>query len=597
MSDPSMPPAEQARSLEVVEDRPVVGPPPSGPVEGHEPSVSPSIVDSTTIGERCAWSVVWIGTLIGGIDLWGTWSDWVWAGYLAPIFVVMGIAGMAVTWLVRSPRPLAFQITAFGSVALVTLSRQAVGIHTRKYYSTDSAAFNQVAARLVLHGHNPYTSSMAAAARFLQFPLNFWTYTVDGGHVSHVSYPAGSFLLQVPALALGFHHEVVDWIDLFAWVLTVVLIFALLPNTVRWFAGVILVIPIFSGIFTSGGTDAVFLPFMVLAVWRWDRFCGGRGMGAARFIGPVALGLACATKQTPWFCVPFLVLGVFLEAANGQGRPFRRAGGYLAIVIGIFFAVNLPYIVWAPRAWARGTLLPFTHPLVLDGQGLATLALHGVVRGVSLPLLTLAGALVYLTLVVAFIVWYPQMKRLWLILLPLTFFVSTRSLSSYLIDFLPLTVVAVVTVAPGVRPSFISGRGRFPLPSGLAAVGVGMAAVGVAIAAFASPPLQLAVRATTSSHTATKFDSVTVTVHNTTDQTVVPHFMVTVGSGHPNGFWFQSHHRPVVIQAGGTAVVTLFPPDWTFAPTHGTHWLVEAYTSSPRALSTSPLQFWKLGKP
>ncbi len=591
------PEADEPTRLEVVATHPNEGDEGSGSVDTEARNLVAPSLDPTTIAERCAWSVVWIGTLIGGVDLWGSWSSWVWAGYLAPIFVLVGIGGMAATWLVRSPRQLAFQLVAFCSVAFVTLSRQGVSIHTRKYYSTDSAAFNQVAAKLAFHGHNPYSASMAAATRLLQYPFDYWTYTVDGGHVSQFSYPAGSFLLDLPALALGFRHEIVDWIDLYAWALAMVLVFALLPKTLRWFAGVVLIIPIFSDIFSSGGTDAVFLPFLVLALWRWDRFCSGRGMGAARWIGPVALGLACATKQTPWFCVPFLLVGVYLEAVNNGGRPLRRAGGYLAIVVGIFFAVNLPYIVWAPRAWVRGTLLPFTHPLVLDGQGLATLALHGVVRGVSLPLLTLAGVLVYLTLLVSFVVWYPQMKRLWLILLPLTFFVSTRSLSTYLIDFLPLTVIAIVSVAPGVRPSFISGRGRFPLPFSLAAVATGVAAIGVAVAAFASPPLQLQVRSTTSSQTATKLDSVTLTVHNTTGQAVTPHFMVTIGSGHPDGFWFQSGHRPVVVQAGATVTVTLIPPDWTFAPTHGTQWLVQAYTSSPRALSTSPLQFWKLGKP
>jgi uncharacterized membrane protein len=593
MSDPVSPRSLEPTRLEVVADD-------AGPVTAGDLSPAPApapALDPTTVAERCAWTVVWIGTLIGGIDLWGAWSSWVWAGYLAPAFVAVGIAGMASSWLVRTPRSLVFQLLAFCSVAFVTLSHQAVGIHTRKYYSTDSGAFNQVAAKLAFHGHNPYTTSMAAASKLLQYPLDYWTYTVNGGHVSHVSYPAGSFLLEVPALALGFRHEIADWIDLYAWVLTVVLLFALLPKNLRWFPGVVLIIPIFSGIFASGGTDAVFLPFLVVAVWQWDRFCGGRGMGAARWIGPVALGLACATKQTPWFLVPFLLVGVFVEAMNNGGRPFRRAGAYLAIVVGIFLAVNLPYILWAPRAWVRGTLLPFTHPLVIDGQGLATLALHGVVGGVSLSLLTLAGGLVYLTLLVAFVVWYPQMKRIWLILLPLTFFVSTRSLSSYLIDFLPLAVLAVVSVAPGIRPAFVTGRGRFPLPFSLAAVAAGVAAVGVAVAAFASAPLQLDVRSTTSSHTATKLDSVTVTVHNTTGQAVTPHFMVTIGSGHPDGFWFQSHHRPVVVQAGGTVTVTLFPPDWTFAPTHGTQWIVQAYTSTPHALSVSPLQFWKLGKP
>ncbi len=43
--------------------------------------------------------------------------------------------------------------------------------------------------------------------------------------------------------------------------------------------------------------------------------------------------------------------------------------------------------------------------------------------------------------------------------------------------------------------------------------------------------------------------------------------------------------------------MTIAPGSYASAPLHGTHWLVLAYTTSPEALSTSPLLFWKLGKP
>ena len=66
-------------------------------------------------------------------------------------------------------------------------------------------------------------------------------------------------------------------------------------------------------------------------------------------------------------------------------RPVRMVVRYLAIVVGIFAVVNLPFVIWRPAAWARGTFLPFLQPLVADGQGLVTLALHGIAHGVSLP--------------------------------------------------------------------------------------------------------------------------------------------------------------------------------------------------------------------
>ena len=118
----------------------------------------------------------------------------------------------------------------------------------------------------------------------------------------------------------------------------------------------------------------------------------------------------------------------------------------------------------------------------------------------------------------------------------------------------------------------------------------------VSVLAFSSPPLQLDVASFYSSHSATLLNSVTVEVRNTTDRTVVPHFMVTIGSSHPSGFWHTLDRRPVVLGPHASAVVNLRPPTFTGAPTHGSYWLVQAYTSSPAALSNSPLQHWRLGK-
>jgi uncharacterized membrane protein len=546
--------------------------------------------------ERCAWSLVWLGAIVGGLDLWSSWSSWPPASYLAPLVVLVAVIGLAGCWLVGDPRSPLLQLSALATSLVAILGHQGIGIHLRQYYSTDSGAFNQVAAHLLAHGANPYTSTMAPAARLLQTPSAFWTYTVSGGHVTEVSYPAGSFLLEVPAFLLGFHHQVVDWTDLFAWLLTGVLIFALVPSSLRWIGPLLVAVPIYASVFSSGGTDAAFLPFLVLAVWRWDRFGQGRSAGLARWVGPVALGLACSIKQTPWFCVPLVALGLFLEARASGRRPWRLALGYLAVVVGVFGVVNLPFIVWQPSAWARSTLLPFSRPLVADGQGLVTLALHGVVHGVSPPLLTLASALVYLTLVAALVVWYPGMKRIWMLLLPLTFFVAPRSLLSYLIDLYPAAIVAAVSVAPAVRSAHTRAGHRLRMPFGLAVLVPAAAAIVVSVLAFTSPPLRLDVATFTSSHAATSLDSVTVDVQNATGGTVVPHFMVAFGNAHPSGFWITADGRPVVLGPHGSAVVTLHPPAYTGAPSHGSYWLVQAYTSSPEALSTSPLQHWRLGK-
>jgi hypothetical protein len=566
--------------------------------DGSRPTVG---AGDTFLVERCGWSLVWLAVLVGGLDLWDTWSAWSLGGVAAPLMVLAGIAGLAATWWVRSPRLLVFQLLGLVPVMVGILGQEGAYIHVRQFYSTDSAAFNQVAARLLAHGINPYASSLASADRLLQQPSAYWTYTVGGGHVTHVSYPAGSFLLDALLYALGLHHMTVDWLDLVAWLVTGALLFAFVPVALRWFSVLLFAVPIFGAVFGSGGTDAMFLPFLVLAVWRWDRFGVAKSAGMARWLGPLALGVACSIKQTPWFCVPFLVIGVFLEARATGRRPWRLASIYLAVVVGVFAVVNVPFIVWGPRAWIEGTLLPFTHPLVADGQGLVTLALHGVAHGVSLPLLTVAGALVLVALLAAMALWYPQMKRIWLMLLPLTFFVATRSLSSYLLDLAPAAIVAACSVASAPEPSRAAAHGgragNARMPAVLATAVPALAAVAVAVLAFLAPPLDLTLGSVNTSKTATVLNALTLTVHNTTDQTVTPHFMVTINSGHPNGFWHALRRRPLVLGPHASTTVTIVPDHFTWAPTHGTHWLVAAYTSSPEALSTTGQLFWTLGKP
>ena len=290
------------------------------------------------------------------------------------------------------------------------------------------------------------------------------------------------------------------------------------------------------------------------------------------------------------------MIGVFIEAHQAGRRPWRCALGYLAVVIGVFAAVNLPFVIWQAHDWLHGTTLPFSVPLVADGQGLVSLALHGVTGGVSLTWLSVAGALVVVAPLAAMVVWYPTMKRLWMPLLPLCFFVATRSLSTYLIDLYPVAFVAVISVAPAAGPALRRAVGGRRLVPGLAVLVPTVAALVVSVVAFSIIPLQVGVRSFSSSHAATSLDAVTVTVRNTTDGTVTPRFMVSSGSSHPSGFWHAKGHRQVVLGPHASTVVTLFPDLYAPAPDHGGRWLVEAYTASPEALSTSPIQVWKLGK-
>lgn len=552
---------------------------------------------SSTLLQRGGWTLAWFTVLVAGLGFWSAWTSWPGAALLAPLLVVVGIVGMAVAWIVADPSVGALPWLGLGAAVVTVGVPQAISVHVRRYYTTDSAAFNQLATRALLHGKNPYETSMASAANLLNPPSHFWTYLTNGGHISQVSYPAGSFLLEAPAMALGFHHELADWTDLVAWLVAGFLLFFLLPVSLRWLALLVFMSASFVGTFSAGGTDALFIPFLIVAVWRWDRFGTGKGAGVAGWIGPVALGLACAVKQTPWFCLPILLIAFWIEATRRGETPWRVPARYLAITVAVFAACNLPFVIWGPRAWTDSVLLPFTKPLVADGQGLVSLALHGLTGGVVLPLLSVAAALAYVALVAAFIVWYPAMKVVWLFVLPLVLLVPGRSFSSYLIDFFPAALVAAVSVVAIPRAVGLDAGTPMRQWVGRAAVAVPVvASAAVCAVAFTSAPLNLAVVAVRTSQATLRLDAVTVTVHNSTGHQIEPHFLVDLGDQHPSGFWTQvTPGGQLELNAGATATITLRPDEFTWSPPHGSHWLVEAYTTSPNALSTSPLQVWSLG--
>jgi len=242
---------------------------------------------------------------------------------------------------------------------------------------------------------------------------------------------------------------------------------------------------------------------------------------------------------------------------------------------------------------------------VADGQGLVTLAIHGLTGGVVMPLLSVAALLAYLALLAAFVIWYPAMKVVWLLVLPIVLLVPARSFSSYLVDLFPAAVVAVVTVR---RVEAVDGATATPrLDTGSptrrwavrAAVAIPvLASAAVCALAFTSAPLDVYVDGVRTSQATLRLDAVTVTVHNSSGQSVTPRFMVVLDSSHPSGFWTPAHRQsPLVLGSGETETVTLVPPEFTWSPDHGQHWLVEAYTTPPDALSTSAPQMWHFGKP
>ncbi len=556
-------------------------------------SARDTVERSADVSPRAAWTLVWLAVASSGVASWSDWTTWPGYGAVAPALVLVGVIGTTVTWATRDLTTTWWRRGAVGVVLASVLADRGLGIAARTDYATDAAAFNDVAARALLHGHDPYTASMAPAARLLDHASSYWTYTLNGSYVHAVSYPAGSFLFQAPLVALGLRHLPTDWIDLAAWLVTGVILARLLPRRLTWLAALLVVSSAYVGTFANGGTDALVVPFLVLALWRWDRALDP-GAGVVRWLSPVALGVACSIKQTPWFVAPFVLIALLVEALAERREWRTPLARYAGLAVGTFLLLNLPFIIWQPAAWLRGVLLPLRDPLVPDGQGLVTLALHGLTGGVTLHGLWLSGALVLAAELFALVAWYPLLKRIWPFLLPLALFIPARSLTSYLLDFLPAALVAALSVRDAPR----EWRPRFTRARVIVLAATLVGACVAAGDALTTAPLTLSVTGVTTRDAHQRLTTISVAVTNASSVTVQPHFMVDLGGLHPSGFWRVRVLRgSLPLGPGRHALVVLSPPTWTWAPGHDQYWIVDAYSASPAALSTSAPQRWTVGSP
>jgi uncharacterized membrane protein len=499
------------------------------------------------------------------VALWGVWRTWAapdglgtWGQALILSAVIVGIGYYAVSaWMIQPG------------------------------YGTDAAAFDQYAASLALHGVNPYTQSMAPGLAQFHVPQVFHTYRLDGSSVDNLSYPAGSFLLYVPALAAGLKIQAANVVDLAFWALSGLLLWRMLPRNCSWAAGIIMSAAVYVSFMIGGLTDALFVPFILIAVYRWDRFGDKAERSVARWIGPVALGVACSIKQTPWFVVPYLVIGIWLEHRVAGTRPLRVVGRYCAVMFATFVVINLPFLVSSPGAWMRGTLLPLVEPTIPDGQGLIDLTIFDHLGGGRLWLYTFAGFAFTVVAVLAFCMRYSALKQAWVPLVAVSFFLPTRSFGSYLFMLVPAAIIAGLTTRPAPS-SWRPPRARWLYPSVL---GLGGLTVALAASALVTrAPLAMHIVATQSTGQVGTIDQVTVTVANRTDHVQRPHFTVEA-TGHATTFWnpINLAGRALAPQIGAHASATfvLRAPNTGSMPAVSTPMFVMAFTTGPSAISTS----------
>ncbi|WP_158513447.1 glycosyltransferase family 87 protein [Dehalogenimonas formicexedens] len=328
------------------------------------------------------------------------------------------------------------------------------------YGYNDSTVLCQQASENLLQGKNPYQSSNIVAGgiefgvpydrltpiqtgRFTgSFPYptgpemeTVWDEAVlnpadpPPEFESGMNYPAASFVL--PALFVAAGITDIRWIYLLFVLAGVIFVVWKSPPKLRlWLlAGIIASVEIWNSL-ASGETGILFFPFLLASWVMWRKNW---------WLSAIFMGIAISIKQLPWFFVPFYLILIF--RFFGVRRTFLTS----AIVLGVFAAFNLPFIMSDPGLWLHSITAPMIDRFFPIGVGFVSLEISGYLKIDSrlfFGALELAAGL-------AGMIWYYLNCRRYpytgLILAVLPLFFAWRSLWSYFFYFDVIILAMIIS--------------------------------------------------------------------------------------------------------------------------------------------------------
>jgi hypothetical protein len=275
-------------------------------------------------------------------------------------------------------------LTVFASSAKLALLRRESGPAS---YSHDGGVIQTEATiDYLLQGRNPYVED------YLSTPMAEWGINEFRTALYHYPYLPWTFLFSAPFRLLA--DRTIGWYDQrFVYLFLFALTLLLAPGLARRTESKLLLImiiglnPVMGSDLIYGQNDSFVLAWVVLSLWLWGRSrqpqqtgstgeetphdgaAGQAGVGKPTgwlWASAAAFGLACASKPTAWFLLPFYLMLL----AGGDARDlWRRPGAWLRRawvrgwpVLAVTALAIGPYLVWDPRAmfddvwrWSNGT--------------------------------------------------------------------------------------------------------------------------------------------------------------------------------------------------------------------------------------------------
>ncbi|GAB4530504.1 MAG: hypothetical protein Kow0063_08690 [Anaerolineae bacterium] len=269
-------------------------------------------------------------------------------------------------------------LLVFGQTALFIGLRHISG--PAAYTHDGGVIQTEVTIEYLLAGVNPYV------ADYLDTPMALWG-TEYRTALYHYPYLPWTFLFSAPFYLAS--HAAIGWFDqrlvyLLLFALTLALAQGLARRPVDRL-GVVMVIglnPTLASdvIFGQNDSFVLFWVVLALALLRLAETRGGEGF---RLLSAAVLGLACASKPTAWFLVPFWAFYLLCDRWSGGWQ----AGGRWVVTLArrawplavVFLIVVGPWFVWDPAAmfddvwrWSAGTA---EAPYQIRGWGLSNFVL------------------------------------------------------------------------------------------------------------------------------------------------------------------------------------------------------------------------------
>ncbi|MDG6927815.1 MAG: hypothetical protein JRN01_05055 [Nitrososphaerota archaeon] len=361
-------------------------------------------------------------------------------------FAIIGVAGAAFIAMRNSRAILALPPLLISMMALfsVLLAQSIPAI------ATDELALDAYAAHLLLSGINPYISTaMGGAFSYFHLSQFYETPLASGGYVSWLSYPALSFLVMVPAVALGVQARAV----LIAFAVALMIAVYLKYRGLGWLSLIPLLIALVD-------VNLIYYPVGSVPDVVWALLLGVSlaTMKKTKLSGAL-YGLSVAAKQIPLIILPYLIYMLFRD----KGK--RGTLAYIGAALVSFLAVNVPFIALSPGAWFSSMLAPETDSLIGIGQGAGMVSFLGYYQ-LSGRYFTLMEAFFAVALLALYVKEYPRYRMSFIAFPILIFFFNYRFLFNYVIYW---PVIALLVV-PDLKSSVTKARGWFNRNEGLVAI-------------------------------------------------------------------------------------------------------------------------------